>query len=193
MSENMVTPKFLTTTMARQATWFAFRTLFDNGSPLKGFVEPKRQHLAIVVLVPGMRTRGKYPEGYQIEPVVMLIEHFGHENDWEHPYGEIALCKALKEWHGRAADGPSNLPHLLFPGDTPYWASVKRQGIVVAASGVEPWFDRLAAGMVADVLIALAHDAWEKSDDKKNGVAFLTTEPIENHREDPILGEFFGG
>ena len=66
------------------------------------------------------------------------------------------------------------MPHLLFLGDTPYWGGVKREGIVVACSGVQPHFDRMIAGMVADGLIAMAYELWMTSEDKQEGASFLS-------------------
>lgn len=133
----------------------------------------KRQHFHVVVLVPSLDTAGSYPE-YRLHPCVLHEESFGKETAWEHDYAEIARCKALQLWHGRN-DGRAGIrPHLLFSGDTPYYGGVHRHGIVVACSGVQQYFDQMIAGMVSDMCIALAHDEWERSEDKKNGVNFLS-------------------
>jgi hypothetical protein len=93
---------------------------------------------------------------------------------WEDPYYQIAWCKALHLWTDRNDDRTSPIPHLLFSGDTPYWGGVKRRGIVVACSGVQPWFDKLVSGIVADTIVALAHDASERDPEMKQGVDFLS-------------------
>ena len=66
------------------------------------------------------------------------------------------------------------MPHLLFTGETPYWGGVKRRGIVVTCSGVQPWFDKMVSGMIADAMVALAYDAWMNSQIINGQVDFLT-------------------
>ena len=83
-------------------------------------------------------------------------------------------CKAVQLWTGCNDGRAGVVPHLLFPGYTPYWGGVKRDGIVVACSGVQPWFDRMISGIVADTIIALAHDAYENDEERKSGVDFLS-------------------
>jgi len=104
---------------------------------------------------------------------VLAEQSFGNMADWGHRYDEIAQCKALQLWHDRATGGCENSPHLLFPKDTPFWGGVKREGIVVAVSGLEPYFDRMIAGMVADGCIAMARHLWEEGQKKKDGTDFL--------------------
>lgn len=166
MSEPKVLfPKFLTKLVAENAMDVAslsFQKLFP-GSILA---------FHAVILVPTMNTR----EGpnYKIEPHA-LIERSCRTELWTEDFREIAQCKALQLWHGRNDGGTDIKPHLLFSGDTPFWGGVKRDGIVVACSGVEPWFDRMIASMTADVCIALAYNAWMRSSDKTDGVlCFLT-------------------
>ena len=55
------------------------------------------------------------------------------------------------------------MPHLLKGHDTKFWGSALKDGIVVAASGVEPWFDQLISEMVASVCQALCIDKMQKS------------------------------
>ena len=40
---------------------------------------------------------------------------------------------------------------------------MKRLGIVVTCSGLQPYIDKMIAGMVADMLITMAHEAWMTS------------------------------
>ncbi|PIQ68706.1 MAG: hypothetical protein COV91_02745 [Candidatus Taylorbacteria bacterium CG11_big_fil_rev_8_21_14_0_20_46_11] len=92
--------------------------------------------------------------------------------DWRiRPYCE---GKAIQLWHDRNDDRTNIMPHLLFSGDTVYWGGVKRHGIVVACSGVQPWFDKMFSGMIADMLVGIAYNAWMLSEDKRQGVDFLT-------------------
>jgi hypothetical protein len=168
-----VTPKFLTKEIAKRAVAAALKLMQD--SPIKEVF--KRQACHIVVLVPEMEDGplqfSPYPN-YSIRPYVLLEESYGARETWSAAYDDIAKCKALQLWHGRNDTRTDVRPHLLFPGDTPYWGGVKRHGIVVACSGVQPWFDQMIAGLVADMCKALAYDAWMNSDDRKNGQDFLT-------------------
>ncbi len=157
-------PKFLTEEVAKQAMEeIGLHHMSITSIPLK------RMMCHVVILVPAMFTGGKYPEDYRIEPRLLYERSFAKEQ-WERDYTEIARCKALQLWHNRNDDRTDCMPHLLFPGDTPYWGGVKRQGIVVACSGVQPYFDKMISGMVADTCIALAYHhyaEWAKENEKK--------------------------
>jgi hypothetical protein len=126
----------------------------------------KRQTFHVVILVPKMLVGvGNYPD-YPILPHLLAEQSWGDKKEWSYDYAEIAQCKALQLWHGRNDGGTDIKPHLLFSNDTPFWGGVKRDGIVVACSGVQPYFDRMIAGMTADVCIAYAYHAWMLSKDK---------------------------
>ena len=167
----LLTPKFLTKEMAekviglitsalRLSTNFAWTLKLEEG-------------FHIVILVPAMELRGgiAWPN-YEIHPHA-LCEWGMSKKKWKYPLDEIAQCKALQLWHGRNDGRTDIMPHLLFPNDTPFWGGVKRDGIVVTCSGLEPCFDRMLAGMIADMCIALAYNAWMTSKDRKKDVAFL--------------------
>ena len=168
-------PKFLTANMAKSAVDFVHGVV--SGIMPAGF-SPKRKACHIVVLVPEMEATAqgaspqvqiiyKYPD-YPVRPIVLFEKSFGDKKkEWTADYADIARCKAFKLWHGHNDGRTDILPHLMYHGDCPFWGGVKRDGIVVACSGVEPWFDRMIAGMVADMLVAGAYHAWMKSDDKK--------------------------
>lgn len=166
-------PKFLTVEMARTAVGHVWLTIVCN--ELVDFM-PKRRACHIVVMVPEMEVTGKdenthggpiynYPD-YPVRPVVLYENSFELSN-WTADYADGAKCKAFKLWHGHNDGRTDILPHLMYSGDCPFWGGVKRDGIVVACSGVEPHFDRMISGMVADMLIAGAYHAWMKSEDKK--------------------------
>ena len=133
---------------------------------------------SIVVLVPSMVCSNEegsaieWPD-YKVEAHSLAIVNHSPIT-WVYPLVEIAQCKALQLWHGRNDGRTDIMPHLLFPGDAPFWGGVKRDGIVVVCSGLEPHYDRMIAGMVADMCIARAYDAWMQSEDKKKDVALLT-------------------
>ena len=124
------------------------------------------KNLHIVMLGPRMKSTPEGYPNYLIEPYIVAERSFGDKKDWAYDFADIAQCKALQLWHSRADGGTDILPHLLFPGDAPLWGGVKRSGIVVACSGFRPWFDRMVAGIVADICIARAYDAWMNSPEK---------------------------
>ena len=70
----------------------------------------------------------------------------------------FARAKARVSWRtGRDShDVLTPAPHRLEPGDTLLWGSVCVDGIVVAVSGMQPWYDEALAGMVACGLRAIA-------------------------------------
>lgn len=126
----------------------------------------KRLTFHIVILVPITEEPANWP-AYELKPYTLYQQTIGDKANWTGKYDEIARCKALQLWHGRNDGGTDVMPHLLFPCDTPYWGGVKRDGIVVACSGVQPWFDRMIAGMIADACIALAYEAFMTRENKK--------------------------
>ena len=175
----IVTPKFLTMEMANRAIDFAVTSVMESPA-LQGFLHPKRNDLHVVVLVPGViQNIGElvFPDrsNSNMSAVVLTEKSFGDEDKFEHPYAEIALSKGLQLWTDRNYDGRTDcVPHLLFVGDTPYWGGVKRNGLVVACSGVQPWIDRLISGIVLDTLTTMAYQAWHDSEDRACGESFLT-------------------
>lgn len=172
--KRLLTPKYLTEEVAQRAVNHALSSAFVSFSELM-----KRRHCHIVVLVQAMEDarEAEYPNwpNYPTEAYALYQRSVAKE-DWEHPYDKIAMCKALQLWTDRNTDGrTSSVPHLLFPSDTPWWGGAKREGIVVACSGVQPHFDQMISNLTIDVMVALAHDAYENDDErKKPGTDFLT-------------------
>ena len=200
MSQDLLLPKFLTPDIASFAIRTTLRSI-EHGAPLfSGAITnfPMRRRSCdvchcscimchTVVLVPAMKD--ERVEGYPSWPdyqlhAHLLYEHSEHkscdngpnasDNVWPYKFDDIARCKALQLWHNRNDDRTDIRPHLLFPGDTPFWGGVKRNDIVVATSGVQPYFDKMISGMVADMCVAMAHDAWLKGQDHESGVDFLS-------------------
>jgi hypothetical protein len=174
----LLTPKFMTAEIAKSAVEAALTLVYSQ--LIRGALDPKlKEHLHIVVLVPGMADdyEEDYPNwpDYPLKPVLLYEESRGNPADFKYPFDAIARCKALQLWTDRNDDRTDIVPHLLFKGDTPFWGGVKRRGIVVACSGVDPWVDKMISGIVADIIIALAHDGWVHSNDKADDeLCFLT-------------------
>ena len=163
-------PKFLTEDIAKQAIGIVTEPLFGDGSQF-----PVNHRVAhIVVLVPARR----YLPGTDLRIVTqpsVLYEHSIRQvaEAWRWPFDEIARSKAYQLWEDRNDGGTDIMPHLLYQSEAPYWGGVKRHGIVVACSGVQPWFDRMISGMVADMVVALAYNEWQMSADRKEDVCFI--------------------
>ena len=170
----LLTPKYLTQEIAEKAVVAALEVAFK--SHLTPFL--KRQQCHVVILVPAMKDArtDNYTEwpNYPTRAYPLYQKSVGNKDQWEHPYDEIAMCKALQLWTDRNDDRTAPVPHLLFSGDTPFWGGVKRRGVVVCCSGVQPWFDKMISGLVADILVALAHDAYENDEERKAGIDFLS-------------------
>ncbi len=172
MSEPILIPKFLTKGMVARIIGLVVGMVMDDA-----FFPLKRRMLHIVVLVPAMRddrisSFPKWPN-YPIYPHLLYEYSLGDKSEWPHKFDEIAEYKALQLWHGRNDDRTDIMPHLLFPGDTPYWGGVKRHGIVVTCSGVQPWFDKMISGLIADACIAMSYDRWMALEAKEKNVDFL--------------------
>lgn len=177
-SKPLLTPKFMTADIAKDAVEAAL-TLVYSQLIVGALDKSPKEHLHIVVLVPGMtdHVAEDYPDwpDYPLKPVLLYEESRGTKSEFAYPFDEIARCKALQLWTDRNDDRTDIVPHLLFRGDTPFWGGVKRRGIVVACSGLDPWVDKLVSGMVADIIVALAHDWWIHSNDKADDeLCFLT-------------------
>lgn len=168
-------PAYLTREMAEAAVEAIVEAVLDPpaGSRLSGagaFLRPKRKQCHVVVVVPGATdatTADDNPdwmEQIQVKPLVLFQKSFfGGRDELDAAFGSFARLKARQLWYDRNDDRTGILPHLLFKGDTIYWGGVKRYGLVVTCSGVQPYIDKLISGMVADMLITMAYEAWMTS------------------------------
>lgn len=167
-------PKFLNQTVAEIAVHHGFSFMFNTS--LSTYAKRLAGH--VVILVP---SKPLSREGSETpRRPFMLYDKGLNSETWEYDYAAIARSKAYQLWHGQNDGGTDIQPHQLFEGDAPFWGGVKREGIVVAFSGIQPHLDRMVAGIVADLCIGLAYEMWERSKDKKNDVCFLTHEPVDS-------------
>lgn len=89
----------------------------------------------------------------------LLHEHsIGDPAAWGADYAGFARAKARLAWRLRrdAQAVQDDAPHLLARGDTLLGGAVVRKGLVVGASGAHPWYDAACAGIVAELVLALA-------------------------------------
>lgn len=158
----MLTPVFLTKEIAKKAVHYIEEIIHDMDDVLLPHIM-----CHILILVPSMKpARDKdfpYWPNYKIEPYMLYEHSIGNPKKWPHNFSGIAKSKALQLWHERNDDRTDCMPHLLLPGETPFWGGVKRHGIVVSCSGFQPYFDKMFSGLVADMCIGLTYNAWIKA------------------------------
>lgn len=117
-----------------------------------------RSHLHLVVLKPGSED-------------ILYEESFGYRSAWEHPYDAIACGKArLCQRTGMVARNVQrDAPWLYEKGDTCFVGGVIENGLVVAASGVQDYFDEMISWMVLSAIQGLCRDYIAKlGDDAPN-------------------------
>lgn len=137
----------------------AFNTVYG---PIRKSLESgmtKRAHLAVVVTA----TEAINPRDPKksFKDHCYLITNFDNTADWEHDYEKIALSKAEKS--ARTGKGSAELPpHYLLDGDTVFWGSVVLDEIVVACSGVEPYYDEMFSMWIAAAIKAEAKRYMDK-------------------------------
>ena len=96
---------------------------------------------------------------------IILAEYsIGDPKKWEWDFKAIARSKAYQT---RKYGMPNQLvvermPWLLHGTDFPFWGSAYRDGLVVAASGVQPWYDQMLSEMVASAAAALCINEMRK-------------------------------
>lgn len=113
----------------------------------------KREHLAVVVTTTDV-INPRNPDKTAKEDM-FLIAHFGDKSVWENDYEDIAISKAEKSV--RTGKSSAELaPHYLLDSDTVFWGSVVLDDIVVACSGVEPYYDEMFSMWIAAAVKALA-------------------------------------
>ncbi len=85
----------------------------------------------------------------------------GTAGKWLEQSTEFARGKAAIHWRtGKPSiEAQARRPHALIVGDTIHGGSAAYEGIVVAASGVQGYFDEAISGMVAAILWGLCMDA----------------------------------
>ncbi len=109
----------------------------------------------LVVVVNAIEIINPMTEGKSFEDNCYLIEEFGDSRKYEWPYRKIALSKA--EISVRTGLPTSRVaPQYLLDAETLYWGSAVIDGIVVACSGVESFYDEMFSYWVASAIQAEA-------------------------------------
>jgi hypothetical protein len=110
----------------------------------------------LVVMKPGSG-----PADSSFEDAILYEHAVGERERWDADYRGFALAKARIAWRTGIDSHivQEQRPYLLEAGDTVLWGSVALDGIVVAASGADAWYDEAFAGAVALCLRAEAKAA----------------------------------
>lgn len=98
------------------------------------------------------------PSNASFEEAILYEHSVGDRAKWDADYAGFARAKARVAWRtGMDSHLVQELrPYLLEPGDTVLWGSAIVDGITVAVSGANPWYDEAFAGTVAMCLRAVA-------------------------------------
>jgi len=108
--------------------------------------------LHIVVLDPAL------PHGARAEGAVLHEHSIGDPQRWGADYAGYARAKAALAWRLQrdSQQVQDDSPHLLVRGDTLLGGGIARKGLVIGVSGAHPWYDAACAGIVAELILALA-------------------------------------
>ncbi|MCH7529921.1 hypothetical protein IIB50_02275 [Patescibacteria group bacterium] len=109
----------------------------------------KRDHLHIVVMDPAAMPINR--NRVTFKSAILYEVSLGNTENWEHDYAKIARSKAQISWWTKLPTHivQETMPYILTGVDTKHYGSVVLDGIVVAASGVQPWYDECVSHMVA--------------------------------------------
>lgn len=125
----------------------------DMAAPLifAALNEPAVSAERVLHLVVAEQTRSRFEEA------VLAERSFGDAAAWGADYRGFARAKARLAWRTSldTRQVQQHAPHLLRAGDTLLWGSACRDGLIVAASGAQPWFDEAFSGIVVELVRAL--------------------------------------
>lgn len=145
----------------------------------------KRAAGHLVVLDPRLPYEPKYRsfrDDNFLDEVVLYQYSWGDPTTWEAPFGWVALSKAYASWKtGLPSREIQQMhPYLYEEGWTKYGGSVVLPGgLVVAFSGIQPWFDEMISGWMAYAIQGLCLDAMHRPNDgvmANEGLIFLGEE-----------------
>jgi hypothetical protein len=96
--------------------------------------------------------------GASREALVLHEHSIGDPARWGADYAGFARAKAMLAWRLQCDSQrvQDEAPHRLARGDTLLGGGIIRRGLVVGVSGAQPWYDAACAGIVAELILALA-------------------------------------
>lgn len=109
--------------------------------------------LYLVIMDPALT-----PSQCSFEEAILYEHSVGDRNKWDADYAAYAYAKARVAWRtGMDGHAVQELrPYMLTAADPVLWGSVVVEGIVVSASGANPWYDEAFAGSIAMCMRAMA-------------------------------------
>ena len=110
------------------------------------FKRTNRQELHVVVMNPRIR-----PWEADFEDALLYEESLGSPENWTIQFDQLARQKAKQAWRSQRASIHNQLIHpaSLQEDDLLFFGSFVYGDIVVACSGVQPWYDMLISGWIA--------------------------------------------
>ena len=105
-----------------------------------------RQELHIVVMNPTLK-----PWESSFEDAILVEASLGNPKEWHVEFDQLARKKAQQAWRSSVANIQHQTlhPSSLREGDVLYFGSFVYGDVVVACSGVEPWYDMLISSWIA--------------------------------------------
>ena len=132
-----------------------------------------RRHMHIVCLRPNT------PYSEKAGLPILFDHSIGDPEDWQQwegkSYKDFAQAKARISWRTGMSSREVVMcqPHLLVKSDTILWGSSILNGVIVAVSGVQPYFDEMFATMTAAAVIGEASHYAHEFQTKENRPDFL--------------------
>jgi hypothetical protein len=101
------------------------------------------------------------PAHAAFDDAILAERSFGEPARWQADYAHYARAKARVAWREGATTSRlvEDAPARLQAGDLVVGGAVCRHGLVVAASGAQPWYDEACAAMVVELVNAHLRDA----------------------------------
>lgn len=101
------------------------------------------------------------PARAAFEEAILVERSFGDPARWQADYAHYARAKARLAWREGSTTSMlvEQAPARLQPGDFVVPGAVCRHGLVVGASGAQPWYDEACAAMVIELVNAHLRDA----------------------------------
>lgn len=155
-------PRFLSGTTTEETVIHVVEHMFDKASPW--FPHLRCNRFFVVVSGP-MQSEDANGERNNFPGVLGEVAFDNHDGafkwrksiQWEKgSVRDIARSKNTQLREGRHDGRPTEMAHLLLPGDTRYWGGWVGDGLFITASGEEPAVDRAASQMIGSSLMAQA-------------------------------------
>lgn len=155
--------------LRKEIAWLAVQYTFPAVQRLIETKVLKRSDLHIVVASPLIPENIK--EDFWYEKGILYEYSIGDPEKWEFPFKKIARSKCYLSWRYQMPTQviQARAPHLLGSDSTLYYGSAVSDGLVVACSGVQPYFDQMISSWVLEACRALCIQERESLGDGNGG------------------------